>query len=93
YSRLFDCEPLYTSEDLTFLTFDEEHHRVAIANTSSALNNLGWFPKLIANALVSLRNFVNKITPNLVGLDHISYKMDSIESWFNFYHRAKEKNI
>ena len=34
YSRLFGCEPLYKSEELTFLAFDEEHHRVAIANTS-----------------------------------------------------------
>ena len=93
YSTLFDCEPLYTSEGLSFLTFDEEHHRFAIINTSAALENLGWFPKLMANSLVSLRNFVNRITPNLVGLDHISYKMDSIEGWFNFYHKAKEKGM
>jgi len=44
YSSLFDCKPLYTSEDLTFLTFDEEHHRIAIANTSAALSKLGLFP-------------------------------------------------
>ena len=93
YSSLFDCKPLYTSEDLTFLTFDGEHHRIAIANTSAVLSKLGLFPKLMINALISLRNFVSRITPNLVGLDHISYKMDSIESWFNFYHKAKDNGL
>ena len=47
YSRLFGCEPLYTSEELTFLAFDEEHHRVAIANTSGVFKNLGLFQKLL----------------------------------------------
>ena len=37
YSKLFGCEPLYESNELTFLAFDEEHHRVAIANTYPCL--------------------------------------------------------
>jgi catechol 2,3-dioxygenase-like lactoylglutathione lyase family enzyme len=94
YSRLFHMKPLYSSEDLTFLTFDEEHHRVAIANISAALKeNMGALPRFIINSLVKVRNFVNKVTPNLVGLDHVSYKMDSIESWFDFYHKAKENGL
>jgi hypothetical protein len=94
YSSLFHCKPLYKSEYLNFLAFDEEHHRIAIANTSSVLEkNMGHFRRLIVNLLIALRNFVNRITPNLVGLDHISCKMGSIDSWFNFYHKAKQNGL
>ena len=94
YSRLFDCKPLYKSEEITFLAFDEEHHRVAIANISKHLeNNMGLLPRSIIHILLAIRNFVNRVTPNLVGLDHISYKMDSIDSWFDFYNRAKENGF
>ena len=47
YKKLFGCEPLYQSNQITFLAFDDEHHRVAIANTSDVLKNLGFIPKLI----------------------------------------------
>ena len=50
YSRLFHCKPLYSSKDITFLTFDEEHHRIAIANTSAALaNNMSFLQRSIVN--------------------------------------------
>lgn len=94
YSRLFHCKPLYSSKDITFLTFDEEHHRIAIANTSAALvNNMSFLQRSIVNFLVSIRNFINRVTPSLVGLDHISYRVDSIDSWFNFYHKAKDNGL
>ena len=38
YKKLFGCEPLYQSNQITFLAFDDEHHRVAIANTSDGLS-------------------------------------------------------
>lgn len=60
YSRLFHCKPLYSSEDITFLAFDGEHHRIAIANTSAALvNNMSFLQRSIVNFLVSIRNFIN----------------------------------
>ena len=89
YSRLFGCEPLYKSEELTFLAFDEEHHRVAIANTSVVFENLGFIPKTI----MRIKNWMNKTLPSIVGLDHISYKLNPIEKWFDFYHKAKEKGL
>ncbi len=94
YSRLFHCKPLYESEAITFLTFDDEHHRIAIANTSAALEeNMGLLPRVLIRMLVAIRNFVNRVTPNLVGLDHVSYKMDSIDSWFDFYHNARKNGL
>ena len=78
YIRLFGCEPLYKSEELTFLAFDEEHHRVAIANTSVVFENLGFIPKTI----MRIKNWMNKTLPSIVGLDHISYKLNPIDKWF-----------
>ena len=89
YSRLFGCEPLYTSEELTFLAFDEEHHRVAIANTSGVFKNLGFIPKTI----MRIKNWMNRSLPSIVGLDHISYKLNPIQKWFEFYHKAKEQGL
>ena len=40
YKNLFGCEPLYQSDLITFLAYDNEHHRIAIANTSGVLNSL-----------------------------------------------------
>ena len=87
YKKLFGCEPLYQSNQITFLAFDDEHHRVAIANTSDVLRNLGLIPKLIMN----LKIFLNKKIPTIVGLDHISYRINPIDRWFNFYFEAKKE--
>ena len=89
YTKLFDCEPLYTSDELTFLAFDEEHHRVAIANTSMVFDKLGFIPKLI----MRMKNWMNRSLPSIVGLDHISYKLNPIGKWFDFYHAAKAKGL
>ena len=32
YRRFFDAEDVFVSEQLAFLTFDDEHHRIAIIN-------------------------------------------------------------
>ena len=47
YSKVFGCEPVYESNELTFLAFDEEHHRVAIANTYPVFKSLSFIHLLI----------------------------------------------
>tara|TARA_B100000886_G_scaffold64795_1_gene40495 strand:+ start:1475 stop:2164 length:690 start_codon:yes stop_codon:yes gene_type:complete len=89
YSKLFGCEPLYESKELTFLAFDQEHHRVAIANTFPVFKNLSFIPK----QLMKLKNWLNKSFPSIVGLDHISYKLNPIDKWFEFYFSAKKKGL
>jgi len=54
---------------------------------------MGILPRVVIRMLVAIRNFVNQVTPNLVGLDHVSYKMDSIDSWFDFYHNARKNGL
>ena len=36
-----------------------------------------------------IKNWMNRALPSIVGLDHISYKLNPIEKWFEFYARLK----
>ena len=56
YKNLFGCEPLYQSDLITFLAYDDEHHRIAIANTSDVLNKLNFIQKIV----MKLKIFLNK---------------------------------
>ena len=47
YEKLFGCKPMYKSNDIAFLAFDEEHHRIAIANTEPGVKKLGFISKVI----------------------------------------------
>ena len=89
YKNLFGCEPLYQSNMITFLAFDDEHHRIAIANTSGVLKNLNFIQKTI----MKLKIFFNRKLPSIEGLDHISYRINPIENWFDFYFGAKERGL
>ena len=76
-------------DQITFLAFDQEHHRVAIANTSPVLERVGFIPRLI----IKVKNWMNKNLPDTVGLDHISYLLNPIDKWFEFYQNAKNNGI
>jgi len=81
YEKLFGCKPMYKSNDIAFLAFDEEHHRIAIANTEPGVKKLGFISKII----LAFRNWLNKNIPTTIGLDHISYCLNPIDKWFDFY--------
>ena len=89
YEKLFGCKPMYKSKEITFMTFDEEHHRIAIANTKPVFDNLGFIPRLV----MKFKNWINRAVPTLVGLDHISYRLNPIDQWFDFYFRAKKQGL
>ena len=89
YKCLFGCEPLYQSNLITFLAYDSEHHRIAIANTANILEDLNLFQKII----MKFKIFLNKNIPTIEGLDHISYRINPIEKWFDFYFKAKERGL
>ena len=40
---------------------------------------------------MKLKIFLNKKIPTIEGLDHISYRINPIEKWFDFYFKAKER--
>ena len=89
YKNLFGCEPLYQSDQISFLTYDNEHHRIAIANTSEILKDLN----LIERMIMKFKLFLNKKIPSIQGLDHVSYRINPIEKWFDFYFSAKERGL
>ena len=89
YKNLFGCEPLYQSDQMSFLTYDNEHHRIAIANTSEILKDLN----LIERMIMKFKLFLNKKIPSIQGLDHVSYRINPIEKWFDFYFSAKERGL
>ena len=80
---------MYKSNDIAFLAFDEEHHRIAIANTEPGVKKLGFISKII----LAFRNWLNKNIPTTNGLDHISYCLNPIDKWFDFYHKAKDRGL
>ena len=89
YKNLFGCEPLYQSDLITFLAYDNEHHRIAIANTSGVLNSLNF----IQRSIMKFKIFLNKKIPSIEGLDHVSYRVNPIDKWFDFYFSAKERGL
>ena len=42
---------------------------------------------------MKLKNWLNRSFPSIVGLDHISYKLNPIDKWFEFYFSAKKKGL
>ena len=72
YENLFSCKPMYASDDITFMSFDEEHHRIAIANTSPVFDGLGFVPKTV----IKFKNWINRVTPSIVCLLYTSDAAD-----------------
>lgn len=89
YKKLFGCKPLYQSDLITFLAYDDEHHRIAIANTSDVLGSLNFIQKNV----MKLKIFLNRKIPSIEGLDHISYRINPIDKWFDFYFKAKDRGL
>ena len=79
----------YQSDLITFLAYDDEHHRIAIANTSDVLGSLNFIQKNV----MKLKIFLNRKIPSIEGLDHISYRINPIDKWFDFYFKAKDRGL
>ena len=89
YKNLFGCKSLYESDLITFLAYDNEHHRIAIANTSGVLKSLNFVQRFV----MRFKIFLNRKLPSLEGLDHVSYRVNSIDKWFDFYFSAKDRGL
>jgi hypothetical protein len=64
-----DVSLLYQSDLISFLAYDNEHHRIAIANTSDILKELSILERFV----MRFKIFLNRKIPSIEGLDHISY--------------------
>ena len=63
YRKLFGCKSLYESDLITFLAYDNEHHRIAIANTSGVLKSLNFVQRFVMRFKIFLNRtaFIAKL--------------------------------
>ncbi len=78
YCKVFGAQVVFANERLTFLTWDSEHHRVAI---------LGMPPAL--RVLAPLARIGRKV----LGVDHIAFNFGSLEKLMKMYERIKKEGI
>jgi len=78
YTTVFDARVQSRDEVLAFLTYDDEHHRFAFANLS----------------------LLNPVDPEsapdhegTVGVDHVAYTHDSLDTLFDNYAQLKELDV
>lgn len=76
YTTVFEGRVVQKNEKLAFLTFDEMHHRVAIAN-------LG----------LSTTDPIPSTSPELPGVVHVAYSLESLGDFVNHYRRLKGHGI
>lgn len=76
YQEVFGARVKSRSPALAFLTFDDEDHRLAIANLQAMRPDQPGLDR-----------------PGLVGVDHVSYTLDSIADLFGNYEYLKAKGI
>jgi len=81
YQAVFDCKVQYKNPILAFLTYDDEHHRVALINLSAVLPETGH-PQAGAGE-----------TRSVVGVDHVAYTYDSVEDLLENYAQLKAQGI
>ena len=72
-------------QNRSFQTFESiEHIKTGLRWEKAIYKNLSFIPK----QLMKLKNWLNRSFPSIVGLDHISYKLNPIDKWFEFYFSA-----
>lgn len=77
YQAVFDCKVQYRNPALAFLTYDDEHHRVALLNLAAIQPE--------AAAANDRRG--------VIGVDHVAYTYDTVEDLVENYAQLKEKGI
>jgi catechol-2,3-dioxygenase len=78
YRTVFDCRVQYQNPALAFLTYDDEHHRVALINLDAVM------PDAPAGA-------DERRSP--IGVDHVAYTYGSVDDLFENYAQLKAKGI
>jgi catechol-2,3-dioxygenase len=77
YKAVFDCKVQYQNPALAFLTYDDEHHRVALLNLAAIQPE--------AAAANDRRG--------VIGVDHVAYTYATVEDLVENYAQLKAKGI
>ncbi|MEC9364606.1 MAG: VOC family protein [Pseudomonadota bacterium] len=78
YRTVFGARVVFTNERLTFMTWDQEHHRVAIIR-------MPWAVRLLAP--------LQGIRRKLLGLDHLAFNFGTLQRLLETYERIKQAGI
>lgn len=71
FTTVLNAEVMFRSSMLSFLTYDEEHHRIALI------------------AIPELK----ELTPDIAGVDHLSFTYNDIDDLMSTYYRLKGEGI
>lgn len=78
YQKVFDAKIVSENKHITFLTFDGEHHRIAIIKMPKIFLPLG---------------FLLRFQRKFFGLDHIAFHFDSLSKLLHNYERIKKEGV
>lgn len=78
YSEVFGASVVHASERVVFLSWDAEHHRLAVVRMPKPLLPLGWIMR-------ASRKFYR--------LDHIAFSFPSLQALLELYRRLALKGI
>ncbi|MFT5362193.1 MAG: catechol-2,3-dioxygenase [Porticoccaceae bacterium] len=94
YKLLLEAEVMYQNEQITFLTYDEEHHRIAIANVP------GLLPMIKAMAGVDHFAFTFECLGDLLHMYQRVKKLGIVPIWcinhggtISFYYQDPDSNV
>jgi catechol-2,3-dioxygenase len=94
YKLLLEAQAMYENEQITFLTYDEEHHRLAIANVP------GLLPKVKAMAGVDHFAFTFESLGDLLHMYQRVKKCGVVPIWcinhggtISFYYEDPDSNV
>jgi catechol 2,3-dioxygenase-like lactoylglutathione lyase family enzyme len=79
YQTVFNARVQHQNPALAFLTYDDEHHRVALANMDVLMPATAGIP--------------NTGKQGLIGVDHVAYSHPSLERLFENYAQLKAQGI
>jgi len=74
YQNVFDAQMIFRNDDVAFMTYDEEHHRLAFARIPIIFRPLHW---------------MLKYSRKIVGIDHIAFTFNRFEKLIAHYKRLK----
>ncbi|MES1939971.1 biphenyl-2,3-diol 1,2-dioxygenase [Salinisphaera sp. T5B8] len=79
YKKVFGAEVVHSDDMITFLSWDEESHRLALVSLPRALRFV--FP------------FGSRLRRKIFGIDHIAHSFGSLEALLSSYARIKQQGI
>src|ERR1700722_8726805 len=90
YVRVLEAEVVHENDFVAFITYDEEHHRIAVADRNAASKSTDGIDKLVQPT--SGAATAGDFAPNR-GLSHIAFTYGSLKDLLDNYERLRGDDI